>query len=177
MGLDNTIDRIDKGFTIVGALALMIMLVVTVADVIMSRVFNLPFPGATEVVTSAMPISVFAFLLAAQRRGRHIRIDMVTGLFSGRIGSLLGLIALLIGVFLFGLLTWLNIPLAVHSIRIGEHTGGNVAVPLYPAKVMIPLATGMITVQFLLEIYREILKFLGRTPVGGHSSKLSKIEA
>ncbi len=171
MKLDNAIDRIDKGFTMVGAAAMLIMLVVTVADVIMSRIFNLPFPGATEVVTSAMPISVFAFLLAAQRRGRHISIDMVTGRLPRGAASALGLMALLIGVFLFGLLTWLNIPLAVHSIRIGEHTGGNVAVPIYPAKVMIPLATGMITVQFLLEIYRKIRTFLGRSTIDGLSAE------
>jgi TRAP-type C4-dicarboxylate transport system permease small subunit len=177
MNLDSVLDKIDKAFTIVGAISLMIMLVVTAADVVMSRIFNLPFPGATEVVTSAMPISVFAFLLAAQRRGRHISIDMVTARLPRKAGSALALMALLIGVFLFGLLTWLNIPLAIYSIRIGEHTGGNVAVPIYPAKVMIPLATGMITVQFLLEIYREFLKFSGRATDAHLSAEPSKIEA
>ena len=143
-------------FSAIGAGGILIIFVVTVADVIMNKIFNSPFPGATEIITSAMPISVFAFLLATQIKKRHITIDVIVGRFSGKWRIVLKFLAQGIGVYLFGLLTYLNVPLAIYSIKIGDHTGGNVAVPLYPAKIIIPLATGLITIQLFIEFCRGV---------------------
>jgi len=163
MIIDKIMGRIAWGSNIIGAMAILTMLVVTTADVLMNKVFNWPFPGTTEVVTSVMPISVFAFLLGAQIQKRHISIDVVVSQVGSRARTGLSFLALSIGIFLFGLLTWLNVPLAIHSVAIGEHTGGNVAVPMYPAKIMIPLATGLITIQFLWEMVKGFRKLLSDT--------------
>lgn len=163
MIIDKIMGRIAFGSNIIGAMAILTMLVVTTADVVMNKVFNWPFPGATEVVTSVMPISVFAFLLGAQIQKRHISIDIIVSQVGSRVQTGLSFLALSIGIFLFGLLTLLNVPLAIHSVAIGEHTGGNVAVPMYPAKIMIPLATGLITIQFILEMVRGFRKLSSET--------------
>jgi TRAP-type mannitol/chloroaromatic compound transport system permease small subunit len=59
-------------------------------------------------------------------------------------------------IFLFGLLTWLTIPFALYSFSIRECTGGIVAIPIYPAKLIIPIVTALITMQLIYEIIREI---------------------
>ena len=143
-------------FNVIGALAILIIMVVTVADVIMSKIFGLPFPGATEVIIAVMPISVFAYLFIVQRKGRHIAIEVITGRFSEKWKIVLKFLAQGIGIYLFGLLTYLNVPMAIYSVRIGEHTGGTIAVPLYPAKVVIPLATGLITIQISIELCKGV---------------------
>jgi len=152
MKADKFLSPVAGLFKVIGALAVLIILVVTVADVIMNKIFGLPFPGATEVIIAVMPISVFAYLFLVQRNGRHITIEVITGRFRDRWKIILKFLAQGIGIYLFGLLTYLNVPMAIYSVRIGEHTGGNVAVPLYPAKVVIPLATGMVTLQLLIEL-------------------------
>lgn len=160
-------ERIAAGLNVVGAAGLLTMLVVTTADVVMSKVFNWPFPGATEIVTSVMPICVFAFLLSTQIQKRHITIDMVLNRLKGRSQALLKLGAIGVGVFLFGYLTRLTTPLAIYSYTIGEHTGGNVAVPIYPAKIIIPIATGLVTIQLLIQASRAIRELLSdRNPQG-----------
>ena len=143
-------------FSGIGALAILIILVVTVADVVMNKIFDAPFPGATEIITSAMPISVFGFLLSAQINQRHITIDVVVERLRSKWQTILKFLAQGIGIYLFGLLTYLNIPMAVHSIRIMDHTGGNIAVPIYPAKIIIPLATGLIAIQLFIEFCKSI---------------------
>ena len=157
---------------LIGAFALIIMLVVTVADVIMNKIFNSPFPGATEVITSAMPISVFAFLLSTQMKSRHIRIDMILNRLGTKARTILKIGGQGIGIFLFGLLTKLNVPLAIHSYQIGEHTGGSIAVPIYPAKIMIPIATGFLTIQLAYELFKSLR---GLIATGGDES--SPLEA
>jgi TRAP-type mannitol/chloroaromatic compound transport system permease small subunit len=149
------------------AAALLTMLVVTVADVIMNKIFNSPFPGATEVITSVMPISVFAFLLSTQLKKRQISIDMLLDRMGPKLKQLLIITGQIVGIFLFGLLTKLNVPLAIYSYEIGEHTGGNVAVPMYPAKIIIPIATGLITIQLIIQLIKSLRALLnsGKNPL------------
>jgi len=154
--IDKVMDRIAWGMSIIGGFVLFLMLVVTVADVVADKLLKLPFPGATELVMSIMPISVCAFLLSLQIKKRHIVIDLVVNRLSPKARVFLQLLTQPCGLFLFGLLTWLTIPMAIHSIKIGEHTGGNVGVPMYPAKVMIPIATGLVTIQLIIELVRTL---------------------
>ena len=154
--IDKIMDRIAWGMSIIGAFVLLLMLVVTIADVVADKLLKLPFPGSTELVMSIMPISVCAFLLSLQIKKRHIVIDLVVNRLSPKARVFLQLLTQPCGLFLFGLLTWLTIPMAIHSIKIGEHTGGNVGVPMYPAKVMIPIATGLVTIQLIIEFVRTL---------------------
>ena len=156
MKTDKVMNRLSWIFTVIGAAGILIIFVVTVADVIMNKIFNSPFPGATEIITSAMPISVFGFLLATQIKKRHIAIDVILSRLNGKWQIVLKFLAQGIGIYLFGLLTYLNIPLAIYSYKIGDHTGGNVAVPLYPAKIIIPLATSLITIQLFIELCKGV---------------------
>jgi TRAP-type C4-dicarboxylate transport system permease small subunit len=105
---------------------------------------------------SIMPISVCAFLLSVQIKKRHIVIDVLINRMGPRAARILQLLIQPCGIFLFGLLTWLTIPMAIHSVKIAEHTGGNVGVPMYPAKVVIPIATGLVTIQLVLEMVRML---------------------
>jgi C4-dicarboxylate transporter, DctQ subunit len=154
--IDRIMDRIASVMSILGALVLLLMLVTTIADVVADKVLRSPFPGATELVMSIMPISVCAFLLSVQIKKRHIVIDVLINRLGSRAARILQLLIQPCGIFLFGLLTWLTIPMAIHSVKIGEHTGGNVGVPMYPAKVMIPIATGLVTIQLVLELVRML---------------------
>jgi TRAP-type C4-dicarboxylate transport system permease small subunit len=154
--IDRIMDRIASVMSILGALILLLMLVTTIADVVADKVLRSPFPGATELVMSIMPISVCAFLLSVQIKKRHIVIDVLINRLGPGAARILQLLIQPCGIFLFGLLTWLTIPMAIHSVKIAEHTGGNVGVPMYPAKVMIPIATGLVTIQLLLELVRML---------------------
>lgn len=154
--IDKIMDRIAWGMSVIGSFVLLLMLVVTIADVVADKLLKLPFPGSTELVMSIMPISVCAFLLSLQIKKRHIVIDLVVNRLSPKARVFLQLLTQPCGLFLFGLLTWLTIPMAIHSVKIGEHTGGNVGVPMYPAKVMIPIATGLVTIQLIIELVRTL---------------------
>lgn len=161
----NIMNMLAMVLSAIGALAILIILVVTVADVVMNKIFNSPFPGATEIITSMMPISVFGFLLSTQIQKRHITIEAVTVRLPANWQTVVKSMGLAIGVYLFGLLTYLNIPMAIHSFKIGDYTGGTVAVPLYPAKIIIPIATGLVALQLLIELARNVKPLLVKKTV------------
>jgi TRAP-type mannitol/chloroaromatic compound transport system permease small subunit len=103
--------------------------------------------------------------LSTQIKKRHITIDAVTVRLTANWQAFVKSIGLGIGVYLFGLLTYLNIPMAIHSFKIGDHTGGMVAVPLYPAKIIIPVATGLVAIQLLIELFRSVRTLLAKQSV------------
>jgi TRAP-type mannitol/chloroaromatic compound transport system permease small subunit len=156
--IDKIMGRVAWSMSLLGAFVLLLILVTTIADVFASKVLGTPFPGATELVMSVMPITVCAFLLSVQIQKRHISIDILIKRLTPLSQVILQLLIQPWVIFLFGLVTYLTIPMAIHSVSIAEHTGGSVGVPIYPAKVMIPLATGLVTIQLLLEFFRTLMK-------------------
>lgn len=156
--VDKIMDCIALAMSVIGAMVLLLILVVTIADVVATRLLGTPFPGTTELVMSIMPISVCAFLLSVQIQKRHIAIDILAKRLRPKGQVVLQLFTHLCMIFLFGLVTYLTIPMAIHSVSIAEHTGGSVGIPIYPAKVMIPLSTGFVTIQLLIEFFRTLIR-------------------
>ena len=162
MSLDKTMRGVAKALNVLGSISIILMLVVTTLDVIMNKLFNSPFPGATELITSIMPISVFGFLLSTQIEDRHISIDILVTRMSDKYQLIFKIFACASGLFIFVLIFWLTTPLALKSIRMGEHTGGNIPIPMYPAKIVITLACGFVSIQLLIQLVKYIANLILR---------------
>ena len=135
-----------------GSIALLIILLTTTADAIMNNVFGSPFAGGTEIVSSIMPICVFSFLLSTTIKKRHIWIGLLVEKLSFKLQLLARVIVLSILIFLFGLLSYLSLPVVFYSCEIGECTGGTLPVPIWPAKVVILISVILVTVQYVIEL-------------------------
>ncbi len=66
------------------ALALLLMMVITVLDVIGRYVINRPLPGATELVQYSMVTAIFIALPLITARREHISVSLIDGLFGER---------------------------------------------------------------------------------------------
>lgn len=66
------------------ALALFLMMAITVLDVIGRYVINRPLPGATELVQYSMVIAIFVALPIITARREHISVSLIDGLFDER---------------------------------------------------------------------------------------------
>ena len=160
MAIEKIMKGAAKALNVLGSISIILMLIVTTLDVIMNKLFNSPFPGATELITSIMPISVFGFLLSTQIEERHISIDILVSRLSGKYQLFFKIFASASGLFIFALIFWLTTPLALKSIRMGEHTGGNIPIPMYPAKIVITLACGFVSVQLLRQLIKCIAELI-----------------
>lgn len=74
-------ERLVEGLV---ALALLLMMVITVLDVIGRYVINRPLPGATELVQYAMVSAIFIALPLITARREHISVSLIDGLFGAR---------------------------------------------------------------------------------------------
>jgi TRAP-type C4-dicarboxylate transport system permease small subunit len=99
----------SKILLIVGAVSLMIIMLLTAADVIMRYVFNRPIIGAFD-MTQYLMVVVFAFALpyCTLKKG-HINVDILTSHLSGKVQAIIAGITTPLSLVLFSLITWQTI--------------------------------------------------------------------
>jgi TRAP-type C4-dicarboxylate transport system permease small subunit len=166
-------DRIREIFTKIGlcysvaaGIAIFFMMFVGTFDVIGVNFFRKPLPGAKEMIQVLMPISAFGFLMYAQITHRHVEVDIFKERCSKRVRSLFNIIAYLIGLCVFIPMTLLTAEGAFHSISMGEYTSGSLGFPMYPARIAIPVATGLLCIQLVLDLIVETNYLLSRSKRG-----------
>lgn len=102
------------------ALFLAAMMLITVADVVMRSVFNLPITGTYDLVQLFLVGTVFLSIPDVFLRDRNIVIDFVDHVFGASAIAALKLIANSLAVVFLGLLLWRMIPPALDSAQYHE---------------------------------------------------------
>ena len=82
------IKGLRKGLEYLAALALCILILVTIVDVFGRYVLNSPLPGAFEYVRALMAIVTFAALPLVSGRNEHLRAGILDHLISPRVNAL-----------------------------------------------------------------------------------------
>ena len=152
--------KIGMVYSVIGGIAVFLMMFVGTFDVIACTFFNKPLPGAKEMIQVLMPISVFGFLMYAQLMRRHVEVDILKGRCSRRVIGILNIVAYTVGLFVFVPMTLLTAEGAWHSIIIREYTAGSLGFPMYPARIAIPIATGLLCLQLILDFMLELKNLL-----------------
>lgn len=102
------------------ALFLTAMMLITVADVVMRAIFNLPITGTYDLVQLFLVGTVFLSIPDVFLRDRNIVIDFVDHVFGARAVGALKLIANILALAFLGVLLWRMIPPALDSARFHE---------------------------------------------------------
>lgn len=102
------------------ALFLTAMMLITVADVVMRAIFNLPITGAYDLVQLFLVGTVFLSIPDVFLRDRNIVIDFVDHVLGVRVVGALKLIANILALAFLGMLLWRMIPPALNSARFHE---------------------------------------------------------
>lgn len=148
---------------IVASTAVLILLIITTLDVLLLKIFTKPIPGASELIAVFMPFVVFGFLLETQRVGKHISVDIVTGMIKdARIKRSVTIFANLVCLLIILMITWYIVPQALRSTAMKEHVPGLIPYPVYYGKLFTAFAFFLVCIQSLMELARSII---GQTKV------------
>ncbi|MBI3434064.1 MAG: TRAP transporter small permease [Proteobacteria bacterium] len=102
------------------ALFLTAMMLITVADVSLRALFNLPITGTYDLVQLFLVGSVFLSIPDVFLRGENIVVDLVDHMLGPRAVELLKAAASLFALAFLAVLGWRMVPPARDSIRFGE---------------------------------------------------------
>ena len=160
------IGRIQVITGLVSAGLIWLMMFMIVADIILRAAFNIPLPSTVEISESAMVFIAFLAFGYTEATGGHIRVDILASRLPERAASWLNILGCLVGIFFYGLILWDTGQHAIQSWHVREFMTGQLPLPVYPAKFMVPLGCVLLIVQFLVGLVKSSSRALGTGDAG-----------
>lgn len=156
--LERSILSITQKFNWVAAAALVIMMVLTCADVIL-RFFRHPIPGTYEMVGLLGAIVVsFSLAHTSVMRG-HISVELIVQKLPKTAQIVIDGINSLLGTALFGLITWQSMLYASNLMHTGE-VSLTLQMPIYPFVYGIAVGSGMLCLVLLIDFFKSLIRII-----------------
>jgi TRAP-type C4-dicarboxylate transport system permease small subunit len=134
------------------------MMALTSLDVLGRALFNSPVPGTVELMQMMLVAAIFLSISYVQALKQHIRVEFLLERLPVTARRALVLAGLIIGIAVFGVFSWRASLVAWQAWAAADFQEGALNLPLWPAKMLVPLGSGMLTVRFVL----DLLEVLGR---------------
>lgn len=166
--LDQKLDHVGEFFALLSGLAIFSLMVLAVVSVSGRHFINQPLPGYVDWIEQAMPLIAFMGVSYTQRNGGHIRMDMLVGRLSGRALYLAELITTLAILVLMVLIVWGSWAHFQRSFDFSapmwsRDSSMDIAIPLWPAKLLAPLAFAVLCLQLILQTWGYISALISGT--------------
>jgi TRAP-type C4-dicarboxylate transport system permease small subunit len=158
--LGRWIDAIGGKFNYVACAAVVVMMLLTCADVIL-RLFGHPILGTYEMIgfTGAVVIS-FALAYTSLEKG-HIAVELLVDRLPKRLQVFINGLNSLIGAALFSLITWQSF-LYAGDLRGSGEVSLTLQIPTYPFVYGISLGCGLLCLVLLVDSSRSFIKVMGK---------------
>lgn len=150
--LDRALYRLETWLALAGGATVLALVVLAVIQIVGRKIFNAPVLGYIDLVEQAMAVFAFLGIAYCQRLGGHIRMDILVGRLEGRMLWAFEWLSVAIMFALSLLLTygsWLHFR---RAYDIGD-SSIDIAIPLWPAKLMVPLALSFLSLRLLLQLW------------------------
>src|SRR5215472_19012371 len=113
-------DHLQRAQLWLAAVALVILMMVTVADVFLRYLFNIPVRGSYDMVESMLLVFVFNGMAAGFFLRRHVVIDLIDAAVGRRGAIVLIRIADVLSVICLALLMWAMLQPAMQAYDYGD---------------------------------------------------------
>jgi len=156
--LDQKLFKLETFFALISGLAVLGLVGLAVISVGGRNIANSPLKGYVDLIEISMPIIAFLGISYTQRPGGHIRMDMIVGRLNGRLLWGVELITALVTLVLMLLLVWGTFSHFDRSFGFDRPLWSNdstmdLALPLWPAKLLIPVAFSILCLRMMLQIW------------------------
>ncbi|MCJ7596936.1 MAG: TRAP transporter small permease [Desulfobacterales bacterium] len=157
---------IDRGSVILSwaaIAALLLMMLITGADVLLRFVFRVGMRGAVEVTGNYLIVAVFALPMAyGLRNGGHINVDMVVERFGVRLRAAFETVTYFLALVVYVMITVYGAEGALDAIETGDRFV-NMHLPMWPGRALVAVAGLFLCLQMVLCICRSSVKVFGKT--------------
>ncbi|MEW6138354.1 MAG: TRAP transporter small permease subunit [Thermodesulfobacteriota bacterium] len=156
------VDRFNEVFGKFVALLIVPLIFVVVYEVIARRVFQSPTVWAFEMTVYLYGAHFLLGAAYAHLHDRHVRIDILSQRLPEKVQIWLSIITfLIIFVPFVGCLSYAAVQYAAHSVAVREYSWSAWKPPLYPYKLVMPVALILLFVQGLARFIRDIYRLKG----------------
>lgn len=146
--------RVEAVLNIIGVFFIMILMVLTAAEIVGRYLFNQPIPGYVEDTELIMAAIVFLGFGYAQKTGSHIRMDMIINRMTGRSYHLIETLSGLLGLIAYGIICIYSFHATIDAYQMGDVTE-YLYTPTWPSKLCVPIGSFFLCIRFILQIIKN----------------------
>lgn len=146
------IHGLSRVLVLVSALGLLGLMFLTVAHVALRSLGGRGVAGGIEIVEIVLASAVFLALAEAQRIDAHVSTSLVTDRLPARLSAFLQLLAYLLAAAFFAWLVFETGKRGLASWQSGETRVGMRAIPIWPARLILPLGLAALTLELLVKV-------------------------
>lgn len=140
----------SRGFSWLAGAAVVILMFLIVLEVLLRNVFGSTVGGAIEISEVLLVFMVFFGIAYAQQDRAHVNTDLVTERLSPRAAAVVRVIGLVVAAVVLMIATWATADRAWASMQAGEARFGIRSVPIWPARIVVPVGLFLLTLECLL---------------------------
>lgn len=190
---DSTLSKLDQGllrleriFALISGLSVFALMVMAVVSVTGRNAINAPLPGYVDWIEQAMPLIAFMGVAYVMREGGHIRMDIMVGKLKGRTLYVVELITTLAVLLFMVLIVWGSWAHFQRSFDFAapmwsRDSSMDIALPIWPAKLMAPLAFGILCLRLCLQLWAYARAIVTGVPIAvplvADAAKQAQMEA
>lgn len=166
--LDQKLYRVESWLALISGLAVFSLMVLAVISVSGRHLINQPLPGYVDWIEQAMPLIAFMGVAFTQRDGGHIRMDLVVSKLSGRALWAVEFLTVLLILMVMILIVWGSWSHFSRSFDFSapmwsRDSSMDIALPLWPAKLLAPIAFGVLCLRLVLQLFAYGKAFIQNT--------------
>jgi TRAP-type C4-dicarboxylate transport system permease small subunit len=143
----------------VGQGTIVLMVLITVADVFLRYIFNMPILGSYEVTELMMVVLVFASVGYTMAVKGHVCVDLVVSRFPERVQAAVESITYFLALVLFSLVTWRNV-LHAGTVWRRHDVSAELFIPLSPFVLFVALGVAVLCLVLLMHFFRSLARAL-----------------
>lgn len=142
--------RFSRWLTVLSALAMVIIMVLTSVDVLMRRFLNKPITGSLEISTSLLIVVIFCCVAWVMTQKGHVIVDIFSDRYPKKVREVITSIALFLSTITVGLICWGSINFGLQQYRIGEVTV-LIGLPVAPFIFVLAFGSGLFGLVLLIQ--------------------------
>lgn len=147
----------SRVLAMLSAMAILVIMLLTVADVTQRWATGRSMAGVLEFNEILMVAVVYLGLAYTQRRDEHVSVDLLVTRLPRRARRWVEAVALLLAIMVVGLLLWATLETGLESYARREFRFGLRAVPIWPARLVIPLGLLFLSLEILRSLANRML--------------------
>lgn len=150
------LDHVIIGFGGLSAALIVGIMFLSSADVILRHLVGTPIKGAYELNEIFFLSAVLLGVAYTHRYKGHVNVELIVSHLSKRTAVTLETCMLVLALFIYALIAWMGGREFLNSWTTGEFRWGLIAIPLWPARLMIPVGIMLLCLRFIGEIVINI---------------------
>ncbi|AXI47328.1 C4-dicarboxylate ABC transporter permease [Sulfitobacter sp. SK012] len=156
--LDRHLLKLETFFAFISGFAAFMLMVLAVRSVGGRKFFESPLAGYVDWIEAAMPFIAIMGVSYTQRNGGHVRMDLLIGRLKGRALWAAETFSVLLILILMLALTWGSWAHFQRSFDFSSplwsrDSSIDIGLPIWPAKLLVPVAFGVICVRLCLQVW------------------------